>query len=291
MRKLTAALCVGLLALGAAACTDSGDGARQSTAQKEAEAPVELQALELASARAVEEETVRILFRSHITTESLPEGLHATGRGAFDVASGLGEMTMTFDSASPVPGLERPMKMVLDDTVVYMKSALFAQALPDSGKSWIRIDLQAAGEEMGVDLAALQQVGGTNPTQSFDMLRGVRDVELVGRATVRGVETEHYTGVVDLDAVVEDAPADVRERVASTVEAMKEALGTDEMPIEAWIDDDGLVRRMVQDFTIDPSGGEKTTQEITMDFFGYGSRVDVDLPPPAKVVDIADLTG
>ena len=94
--------------------------------------------------------------------------------------------------------------------VFYMKFPLLAAFLPGA-KEWIEFDLESLGEDAGIDLSQLQQLGQSDPSQALDYLRATGQVEEVGTEQVDGVETTHYTGTIRLDAVAEQVPADQRE--------------------------------------------------------------------------------
>ena len=60
----------------------------------------------------------------------------------------------------------------------------------------------------------LQQLGQGDPSQALDYLRATGEVEEVGTEQIDGVETTHYRGTIQLDAVAEQVPAEQRERSA-----------------------------------------------------------------------------
>src|SRR4051812_15897938 len=72
------------------------------------------------------------------------------GKGDFDNTKRTGALHVDFNAG----GLAGTIDEVIDGTVVYMKSPLFADALP-KGKTWIKIDLQKAGASKGIDFSTL----------------------------------------------------------------------------------------------------------------------------------------
>lgn len=79
----------------------------------------------------------------------------------------------------------------------------------------------------------------------------------MGREEVRGTETTHYRGVVNLGEM--GAPPEY-----------------DRFPLEVWIDDSGRTRRYSQQ----QLGSEST---VVWEFYDFGISVDLVPPPPEKV--------
>jgi hypothetical protein len=107
------------------------------------------------------------------------------------------------------------------------------------------------------------------------------DVENLGREDVRGVSTTHYRASFDLEQVYrsagavtdEDAFAELLEQYRSTV-----------MTTEAWVDDDGLVRRTVTSIPLADG-----TQEVKAEFFDFGVKVDSSVPSDDETFDFGDI--
>jgi hypothetical protein len=95
--------------------------------------------------------------------------------------------------------------------------------------------------------------------------------------------------VVDLDKTVQLAPADSRDEVQATIDQLEEQIGTSELPVEVWIDPDGLPARLRYEVSVSADGSDTTTV-VVMDFFDWGADVVVEPPPADEVTDIAELT-
>jgi hypothetical protein len=179
------------------------------------------------------------------------------------------------------------MELVMDGLVINMKlPSQITSALP-GGKEWIRFDLAAAGEELGVDFEELMRLQQTDPAQALKYLLGASDdFERVGSQQVRGVETTHYRGTVDLRKALEQIPADSGDEL----ERVLELVGDPKMPFEVWIDDDGLARRMKYEQPLPAGqGGEDATMALTMEMYDFGADVDVEPPPDDEVIDLQEL--
>ena len=150
------------------------------------------------------------------------------------------------------------------------------------------IDLQRAGEQAGIDFAALQQMNSSDPSQVLAYLSGVSTgVRTLGREEIDGVATTGYALRVDLRKAARHAPRSVRGRVAESLRTLIAQIGSPHIPTEVWIDDDGLVRRqhMTMEMDID---GTPIAMDMTMDVTEYGVEVDVTPPPAADTVDITE---
>lgn len=222
------------------------------------------------------------------------ENVVTKGTGAFDVSKGVGQMEMSF--VGEVPGAPSgdslgEMEALYDfreGLVAYMKWPFLTQNVP-GGKEWIRMDFQELGEEMGMDIGSLMGTGQSDPSQGLSYLEGTRDVEEIGQEEVRGVQTTHYTATADLDTVGESNPD-----AAKTIEQLKEMTGLSEIPMEVWIDADGLPRRVSMAYDYDPSadappGTPKGEMTQTMEFYDYGADVNVSFPDADEVTDMAEL--
>lgn len=101
--------------------------------------------------------------------------------------------------------------------------------------------------------------GGTSPDRVLQLLvKSSKKVEILETEQIRGVAAKHYRGHLDPKKLGEDFSEP-----------------GDEMVIDAWIDEDGLVRRLRV-----PDGGVS----IVIDFFDFGAKVDVEAPPADEVL-------
>jgi hypothetical protein len=119
----------------------------------------------------------------------------------------------------------------------------------------------------------------------LDYLRGAGEVTDEGDEEVDGVATTKYTATIDLEEVMAEVPAAQRERVQAQIDQ----LGTDlpELPVTAWVDDDGLPRRM--ELALDlPQLGAMT---MTVSWSDYGEPVSIEVPDAGEVTPAADVLG
>lgn len=284
MRFKSIPILLAALALVAGAC--GGGGGSQSPAD----------AIAAASTNTSEAGSARVSIASKVT---LPEAMAAQGRssiefggeGLVDYENQVGQMTMDMSDMGGAPGTPQlgDMNMIFDGTMIYMQFDLLAQQLP-KGKSWVRFDLATVGEEMGVDMSQFTQFSNNDPTASLAYLEGATDLEEVGSDEVRGEETTHYEGVVDLQAAADKVED---EKLSKAIEDLIEIGGQKEVPLEVWIDGEDRIARMMYAFET-PAGQGSTdslTSEITIEFFDFGTEVDVTIPSDDESVDLQEMIG
>ncbi len=192
-----------------------------------------------------------------------------SGGGNFDNASRSGAVHVDFSLGGLTGGIDE----VLDGTTIYMRSPLFAAALP-TGKTWMKIDLQRALQSRGIDFSAL---GSQDPTQTLAQLAQLGAVTVVGDEDVGGTATTHYRGRVDLSK-------------APQGEKIKALTNATYGPIDVWIGkDDGLVRRMKLSYELGPATARQKVS-ITTEFSDFGKGVRVSVPPAAETFDATNAS-
>jgi hypothetical protein len=213
-------------------------------------------------------------------------GVTATGTGAVDFASRSTELQLHM--TVPQAGMTVDMSERMVGTMLYMHSPLLSGA---TGKPWIKLDLQKLGKSAGLDMNSAMSTGGSDPTQMLAYLNAASDsIDRVGTEAVRGTQTTHYHVVVDLLKIANTVPAAKQAAVRRTFRREVELVGTHTIPIDVWIDSQGLVRREHVDISMHPATVTVPVEmEMTIDFFDFGAPVHV-VPPPARMVtDLADL--
>jgi hypothetical protein len=296
MRRLTLILAPVLAALALAACgggsDDDGGDAVVTTGGDTAASVLASAATNAAGAGS---SNVDFTITMQIPQQEGPITL--TGGGAFDYEAKRGELTYDFGdlfaaAGQTVPGADEPIEIILDGTTFYMKFGLLSSLVPGA-KEWIKFDLESLAGQEGIDLSQLQTLNQGDPSQILEYLRAAGSVEEAGTEEVRGVETTHYTGVIELDKAVELAPAETREQVRQGIEQLKEQTGLTELPIEVWVDGDGLPARIQYSFEgTAPATGvdDEFTTILTMEFYDWGTEVTIEPPPASEVTDITELT-
>ncbi len=240
---------------------------------------------------------VAFTFTTQLPPAVQPEPVTFTGQGVFDYANRKGKVTYDFGelfASLGLPAADDPVEAIFDGTVMYMKFPLLSAFLPDA-KPWIKLDPATLGAETGFDLSQLQQLGQSDPTQFLDYLRATSEtVEEVGTEQVGGVDTTHYRGTIELDRVADQVPPDQQEQVRAALDKLIEQTGTAEIPVDVWVDGDGLVRKAELTYTaeiqVPGSEPEQSESVVTMEFSDFGTAVEVEPPPADQVTDLAELS-
>ena len=203
------------------------------------------------------------------------------GEGVFDLKRKLGQITMTTN----VPGQgDVRVEEIIDGLVIYMRTDALAQALP-SGKKWLKIDLVEAGRQSGVDIGALQQLGGSgDPTQFLTYLAKAGDVRKVGAEDINGTPTTHYHATIDFAKLAKSAGG-----AADSVRQLQKLTGQKSLPTDIWIDGSQRVRR--QTVAISTQRPVPIDFDLTIDYERFGVPVDVHAPAASETADAAELTG
>lgn len=214
-----------------------------------------------------------------VTTHGVddPAAAEITGEGEIDFAGERGRIVME------MPGMDGTSGTTVE--TVFLDGVIYSQLPMPEGVQWLRIDTAE------VEGAGSSPLGGTSdPRADLAFLGGARDVSEVGEEDVRGAATTHYRFTVDLEAAREASDDDEHRRL---IDRVRTQLGTDELPMEVWLDDDGRVRRQRYDLGLAAMHGqdhEVTSGTTTVvEYHDFGLDVDVEPPPEEAIVDIHEL--
>jgi hypothetical protein len=197
--------------------------------------------------------------------------IEATGEGVYDTKRNRSRMTFDFPRAGG------KLEAISDGNTIYTKLPLASDQLPN-GKAWLKLDTERLAKQQGNNIGAVQQSDQTDPTQMLHYLETAGSVTKVVTDTVRGVQTTHYRGSIDPRKQLNQASGERRK----ALEQLIRLTGSGEMPYEAWIDHDGLLRKL----TIESKSPKlRSSVRMTMELFDYGVKVDIPLPPADQVTD------
>ena len=216
--------------------------------------------------------------RFEMRVSAVGEGVDSTFVATGEQDLGDGTLRMVTDL-----GLEasRTETLVAGDTI-YLRSPLF-ELFTGTSDQWVAIPLGEAGETAGLDLDALVE-GNTGPAALVQQLRGAADdIEELGTEDVRGTPTRHLRVVVHTDRAIEQSPPELREQLRTFAETS----GLPERyPMEVWIDDDALIRRVRTVVEVQDEQAGPVTQQTTLELFDFGLPVRIEPPGDDEVVDL-----
>lgn len=203
------------------------------------------------------------------------ETIDGHGGGAYNSRTGRSRAFL----ALPISGEAVVTHSVGDERSVYLRGPTLAPGLPP-GKEWTRIETLLGH----FTVTAFSTNGGA--VNTLEALKAVDGgAERLGRETVRDEATTHYRGKIEFSRVAqvlreggEAALADGFEQLAAKIPG--------EIPVEAWIDQHGLMRkiRIVEPLPEAP-GGRVLTMDMTMELFAFGAEPRIELPAPSTVLD------
>ncbi|MFE9819499.1 LppX_LprAFG lipoprotein [Streptomyces sp. NBC_00236] len=152
------------------------------------------------------------------------------------------------------------------------------------GKRWISYSYEDLAELGGASGAAMKdQMQNSTPDQGLKSLLASGDVKEVGKEQVRGVDTTHYSGTVD----VADLTAKTSKLDADQLTALKKQLndaGITTEKIDIWVDENDLLVKKSE-------RGQMKTGELntTMFYSDYGTKVSVERPPAGETIGFKEL--
>ena len=303
---------------GASDSTSSGGGTAGGTGEQVAsQRPNRLQ-IETPERRALVEaiESTQALssyeFTWSMTMASIPElpqGFTLGGDGAIDPANERFAMTMDFgdmvkaltaaDSTATAEELalleaflgDGQMEIRYVDGVTYINWALFGLML-GSETPWIAIEDESS--ENAFD--SVSSFGGgqfASPEDAVAFLNDVWGVEELGRETVRGVETTHYSGVIDSKLLMSQLSPDEVASLEADLNGSDLSDICGDFPIDVWIDDEWIMRRFVMAFDFSEFGSAgaaaaSTIGSMTMsyEFFNVGGAISIVAPPASEATAV-----
>jgi hypothetical protein len=271
--------------------------------------PVGFAELSQAAVTSADVSSGRFGFAMEMTMPGTSEAFAFSGTGAFDSDAERSQFTFDFSSFAKLlgglmsgfgapkdgaPDFDDPaawqIEAIQDGEVMYMRFPAISSELP-AGKSWVRMDVGAEARAQGFDLSQFQQFTGEDRSKMLDILRAASgDVETVGSEELHGVATTHYRATVDLAEYEKFLPESQRDEAGSMVDEMLEQLGSTELPVDVWLDEQGLVRQLEMSFSApQPGTSESVEATVMFELWDYGEDVEVELPPADDVVDAATL--
>ncbi|MGH3135719.1 MAG: hypothetical protein ACRDPV_04410, partial [Gaiellaceae bacterium] len=266
-------------------------------------APISFQELARSASSSSDAASGRFAFDMTMSFPGAHEPFAFSGEGAFDakserasfsldmssLASLLGGLVagMAGPNAAGAPDFDDPsawkIEAVQDGTVSYVRFPALDEQLPD-GKSWIRSDSRTAPGR-GFDVTQFEQFTSNDPRELLDFLRGVSgEIETVGSEQLRGAQTTHHRATIDPLEYAKLVPPDKRQELQSLVEQIAAQSGLGEVPVDVWLDESGLVRKLTMAFSAtQPGTSESSDVSMTFELYDYGETVDIDLPPASEV--------
>jgi hypothetical protein len=227
-------------------------------------------------------------MKGQVTGAGLPELFTLSGGGFYNYKTHEG--TFTFDISglpssvtSELGSGTLRMEELITSSTLYVGSPLLAGKLP-GGARWMKLDIGRFAQALGFNLQQLSG-GQTNPAQFLEYLRATSgSVTTVGRERVRGVETTRYKGSIDLRKAGDVLPTSDRGQLRSAIDKVISQSGLSSIPVEAWVDDKHVIRRIDLNLAI-AATGQKVSVAMSVELFGFGPTPAVHPPAGSEVFD------
>jgi len=209
-----------------------------------------------------------------------------SGTGFFNYRSREGMLSLQMSglpasAATALPAGPLEMEELFKSSAIYVGSPLFAGKLP-GGARWMKLDLGRFGQALGFNLEQLAG-GQSNPAQFLEYLKASGGaVAIVGHEQVRGVATTRYRGEINLQKAADVVPSSNRDQLRKALSKLAEQTGVSSLPVEVWVDAQGLVRRMSLALSL-PAGGESVQLHMRIDLFGFGATPTIKPPQQSEV--------
>lgn len=214
---------------------------------------------------------------------SLPGGQSATmsGSGVYDGHNGRTRAVMALDV--PSAGRSIQMSLVGDEDTVYIRSSIFDAELPP-GYRWIEIQSGLGGS------TETSMTSNASSEGQLEMLQSAGgDVENVGEEQVRGTTTTRYRGTVELSRLADRLDGEGKAIAAHEYEQLAKTMPAP-IPVEVWVDESGLIRRMRMVMEVPSAAGAPPVKmDLTMDFFDFGIAPKIALPGSGEAFDTTPL--
>jgi hypothetical protein len=286
MRGLTLSIAAVTALSGVAACSSSGS--KSSGKDDKASGRSATHVSPIAALRTAEKSTDGADSAKVESTTTMGSLMSMTADGALGWSDGLtGNLTITYTGGTMADtmrqlGTTSMQARYLPDAYYAKMGEKFAQRA--GGKHWIRYgyaDLADLGGSSGAYLK--DQMQNTTPNQSVKLLLASGDVKKVGTETVRGVNTTHYSGTVD----VADLAGKNSNLTASQLAGLKKQLtqaGVTTETVDIWVDGQDLLVKKVEK-------GEMSTGRYaqTAYYSDYGVKVSATRPPASDTEDFKEL--
>jgi hypothetical protein len=152
--------------------------------------------------------------------------------------------------------------------------------------SWLQVDVSAAPPGFG-ELQGSFEVGSDAALALYWLLGADGPIEVLGTESLGGTQVTHVEVPIDLELVRDQLPRWLLPAYGSNLAGLREA-GADVDRAEAWLGDDGFIRRLTYDMPIS-LGDELGLLKVAYDLSGFGQPIESRSPDPATVVDAWEL--
>ncbi|MFL6124982.1 hypothetical protein [Actinophytocola sp.] len=270
MRKAGIVLSAFALAVTLGACggNDNGGSSTKTTGGNEPAAAMNLVDL----AKSLGEKTEKA-STAHMKLTADAAGVSMNGEG--DLKFGASDAAISMDLTTS----EGSISMILLDSVLYMK--LPQELTP--GKPWIKID-SSSNSAMAKALGSMneQLSKSVDPRATLQQFQKAGEITDSNEEEIDGKKVTHYKINVDVQKMVD-------QQTDPTAKAeMQKAIdaGMKNMPVEVWIDKEGLPARFAIEMASPNGSGGTAKVKMQADYTDWGKPVDIAAPPADQIGEL-----
>jgi hypothetical protein len=236
--------------------------------------------------------TARVAFEGTVTfNHDHAQRFEFHGHGIADWKTGSSELNAVYTFPGPVQEaikqeFGRPVTadLILDGRkgiVLYMRFPFLDKLMPQ-GKTWLKADIVEIGKAYGLDLDRMKETKQSDPGLMLDYLKSATGVRRVGSDLIRREVATHYATIVKAETIIQEAPRDQREPMRRYLRM----LGIKTYPVDLWVGQDGIVRKLAIVLEYNPSKNEHVKMELSEEYFDFGVKAHIEAPPPKTVLDV-----
>ncbi|MFE7096085.1 hypothetical protein [Streptomyces erythrochromogenes] len=202
--------------------------------------------------------------RARTAMEMATGGTRVTirGEGGVDFKKRMGQLLVLLPADVKGEDEHRPITELLVPGALYMKNR--GAGVP--ADKWVRVDTTTLAD------GNLVTGGATDPLIAAELLRAAQEVTYVGETEVAGAKVRHYRGTTDIGRAAASASAEMR----GALEAAAKGFSKDTVPFDAYLDEEGRLRKVRHRFTYVNNGVIDVSSTTLL--YGFGTPVTVVLP-------------
>ncbi len=185
------------------------------------------------------------------------------GRGTYDFRSRSGRLKVVLPQDAVGKEEHLPITELLAPGGLYMRNR--GAGVPKD--KWVRIDTTTLAD------GNLVTGGATDPMAAAELLLGARAVTYLGESDLAGVTVRHYRGTTDIGRAARQAPAASRGALTAAAKGFR----TDTVPFDAYLDEQGRLRKVRHRFSFANEGPAVEVVSTTL-LYGFGVPVSVTIP-------------
>lgn len=189
------------------------------------------------------------------------------GEGGVDFKKRMGQLLVMLPADVTGKPEHRPITELLVPGALYMKNR--GAGVPDD--KWVRLDTASLSD------GNLVTGGATDPLAAAELLRGAQEVTYVGQDEVSGTKVRHYRGTTDIGRAAQSASPGVK----GALEAAAKGFSKDSVPFDAYLDEEGRLRKVRHRFTYVKNGVIDVSSTTLL--YGFGTPVTVVLPASGDI--------